>query len=154
MLYMLAKKIIITFSFLHIVFSQEINLIKDSSGDPVLSPVIKSLIVPGWGEYTLGYEKRAKIMALTESFIFISILGSYSNANRTEINYQAYAAQHAGVNIAGKIDNSGLILEIIYLLINLMKSICDGEILTRYMNKIMIGIGLGMMIVIENILRK
>ena len=102
MLYMLAKKIIITFSFLHIVFSQEINLIKDSSGDPVLSPVIKSLIVPGWGEYTLGYEKRAKIMALTESFIFISILGSYSNANRTEINYQAYAAQHAGVNIAGK----------------------------------------------------
>tara|TARA_X000001036_G_scaffold50914_1_gene40582 strand:+ start:2735 stop:3205 length:471 start_codon:yes stop_codon:yes gene_type:complete len=41
-------------------------------------------------------------MALTESFIFISILGSYSNANRTEINYQAYAAQHAGVNIAGK----------------------------------------------------
>tara|TARA_X000001036_G_scaffold50914_1_gene40581 strand:+ start:2562 stop:2735 length:174 start_codon:yes stop_codon:yes gene_type:complete len=57
---MLAKKIIITFSFLHIVFSQEINLIKDSSGDPVLSPVIKSLIVPGWGEYTLGYGKEPK----------------------------------------------------------------------------------------------
>ena len=101
MLRMVSKKIIITTFFLHIVFSQEINLIKDST-DPVLSPVIKSLILPGWGEYTLGFQKRAKVMALTESFIFVSILASYSSANRLEINYQAYAAQHAGVNNVGK----------------------------------------------------
>jgi len=98
---MVSKKIIITTFFLHLVFSQEINLIKNST-DPVLSPVIKSLILPGWGEYTLGFQKRAKIMALTESFIFVSILASYSSANRLEINYQAYAAQHAGVNNVGK----------------------------------------------------
>jgi len=98
---MVSKKIIITTFFLHIVFSQEINLIKDST-DPVLSPVIKSLVLPGWGEYTLGFQKRAKVMALTESFIFVSILASYSSANRLEINYQAYAAQHAGVNNVGK----------------------------------------------------
>ena len=101
MLWMVSKKIIITTFFLHLVFSQEINLIKNST-DPVLSPVIKSLILPGWGEYTLGFQKRAKIMALTESFIFVSILASYSSANRLEINYQAYAAQHAGVNNVGK----------------------------------------------------
>ena len=41
-------------------------------------------------------------MALTESVIFISILGSYSNSNKFESNYQAYAAQHAGVSPIGK----------------------------------------------------
>jgi hypothetical protein len=101
MLWMVSKKIIIISFFLHVVFSQEINLTNDST-NPVLSPVIKSLILPGWGEHTLGYQKRAKVMALTESFIFISILGSYSNANRIEINYRAYAAQHAGVSTVGK----------------------------------------------------
>jgi|TARA_B100001996_G_scaffold102141_2_gene76665 hypothetical protein len=98
---MVSKKIIIISFFLHIVFPQGINSIKDSK-EPVLSPIIKSLLLPGWGEYALGYNKRAKVMALSESFIFISILGSYSNANRIEINYKAYAAQHAGVNTIDK----------------------------------------------------
>ncbi len=101
MLRMVSKKIIIISFFLHIVFPQGINSIKDSK-EPVLSPIIKSLLLPGWGEYALGYNKRAKVMALSESFIFISILGSYSNANRIEINYKAYAAQHAGVNTIDK----------------------------------------------------
>ena len=83
------------------VFSQEINLNKDSR-DPVISPVLKSLIFPGWGEYALGYQQRGRIMALTESVIFISILGSYSNSNTFESNYQSYAAQHAGVSTVGK----------------------------------------------------
>ena len=83
------------------VFSQEINSNNDSR-DPIISPVLKSLIFPGWGEYALGYQQRSRIMALTESVIFISILGSYSNSNKFESNYQAYAAQHAGVSPIGK----------------------------------------------------
>ena len=98
---MVSKKIIIIFLFLQVVFSQEINLNKDSR-DPLISPVLKSLVFPGWGEYSLGYQQRGRIMALTESVIFISILGSYSNSNKFESNYKAYAAQHAGVSPIGK----------------------------------------------------
>tara|TARA_B100001123_G_C14926271_1_gene873844 strand:+ start:18 stop:659 length:642 start_codon:yes stop_codon:yes gene_type:complete len=98
---MASKKIITAFLLLQIGFSQEINLNNDSK-DPVLSPILKSLIFPGWGEYALGNKKRGKVFAVTESFIIISILGSYSKANTFKSNYEAYAAQHAGVSILGK----------------------------------------------------
>jgi len=98
---MVSKKIIIIFFFFHLVFSQELNLDKNFE-KPFISPVLKSLILPGWGEYSLGHKKRARIMALSESVIFFSILGSYSNANKFEQNYKSYAAEHANVITAGK----------------------------------------------------
>ena len=98
---MVSKKIIIIFFFFHLVFSQELNLDKNFE-KPFISPVLKSLILPGWGEYSLGHKKRARIMALSESVIFFSILGSYSNANKFEQNYKSYAAEHANVITTGK----------------------------------------------------
>ena len=98
---MVSKKIIIIFFFFHLVFSQEVNLDKNFE-KPFISPVLKSLILPGWGEYSLGHKKRARIMALSESVIFFSILGSYSNANKFEQNYKSYAAEHANVITTGK----------------------------------------------------
>ena len=82
---MASKKIITAFLLLQIGFSQEKNLNNDSK-DPVLSPILKSLIFPGWGEYALGNKKRGKVFAVTESFIIISILGSYSKANTFKSN--------------------------------------------------------------------
>lgn len=98
---MASKKIITAFLLLQIGFSQEINLNNDSK-DPILSPILKSLIFPGWGEYALGNKERGKLFAVTESFIIISILGSYSKAKTFKSNYEAYAAQHAGVSSLGK----------------------------------------------------
>tara|TARA_B110000014_G_C19887061_1_gene459026 strand:- start:33 stop:674 length:642 start_codon:yes stop_codon:yes gene_type:complete len=98
---MVSKKIIIIFFFFHLVYSQELNLDKDFE-KPFISPVLKSLILPGWGEYSLGYKQRGRIMVLSESVIFFSILGSYFYANKFEQNYKAYASEHANVATVGK----------------------------------------------------
>ena len=98
---MVSKKIIIIFFFFHLVYSQEINLDKDFE-KPFISPVLKSFILPGWGEYSLGYKQRGRIMVLSESVIFFSILGSYFYANKFEQNYKAYASEHANVTTIGK----------------------------------------------------
>ena len=98
---MVSKKIIIIFFFFHLVYSQELNLDKDFE-KPFISPVLKSLILPGWGEYSLGYKQRGRIMVLSESVIFFSILGSYFYANKFEQNYKAYASEHANVTTVGK----------------------------------------------------
>ena len=96
-----SKKIIIIFFFFHLVYSQELNLDKDFE-KPFISPVLKSLILPGWGEYSLGYKQRGRIIVLSESVIFFSILGSYFYANKFEQNYKAYASEHANVTTIGK----------------------------------------------------
>ena len=98
---MVSKKIIIIFFFFHLVYSQELNLDKDFE-KPFISPVLKSLILPGWGEYSLGYKQRGRIIVLSESVIFFSILGSYFYANKFEQNYKAYASEHANVTTIGK----------------------------------------------------
>ena len=98
---MVSKKIIIIFFFFHLVYSQELNLDKDFE-KPFISPVLKSFILPGWGEYSLGYKQRGRIMVLSESVIFFSILGSYFYANKFEQNYKAYASEHANVTTVGK----------------------------------------------------
>ena len=98
---MVSKKIIIIFFFFHLVYSQELNLDKDFE-KPFISPILKSLILPGWGEYSLGYKQRGRIMILSESVIFFSILGSYFYANKFEQNYKAYASEHANVTTIGK----------------------------------------------------
>ncbi len=98
---MVSKKIIIIFFFFHLVYPQELNLDKDFE-KPFISPVLKSLILPGWGEYSLGYKQRGRIMVLSESVIFFSILGSYFYANKFEQNYKAYASEHANVTTIGK----------------------------------------------------
>ena len=98
---MVSKKIIILFIFFEFIYSQELNLNRNSEKHSN-SPILKSLILPGWGEYSLGYKQRGRIMALSESLLFISILSSYSFANKFQENYKAYATQHANVNPANK----------------------------------------------------
>ena len=67
-----------------------------------LDPVIKSLIVPGWGQKTLGKPKRARFFNYLESGILLTIIGSSTFANIKRKNYIAFASKHAAISSAGK----------------------------------------------------
>ena len=65
--------------------------------DRSLDPVIKSFLVPGWGQNELGYKKRSKIYGYLEVGILVSIYTSSKYSNEIKRNYIAYAAKHADV---------------------------------------------------------
>jgi hypothetical protein len=67
-----------------------------------LDPVIKSLIVPGWGQKTLGKPKRARFFNYLESGILLTIIGSSTIANIKRKNYIAFASKHAAISSSGK----------------------------------------------------
>lgn len=67
-----------------------------------LDPVIKSFLVPGWGQNELGYKKRSKIYGYLEVGILVSIYTSSKYSNEIKRNYIAYASEHAGVISKGK----------------------------------------------------
>jgi len=67
-----------------------------------LDPVIKSLIVPGWGQKTLGKPKRARFFNYLESGILLTIIGSSTFANIKRKNYIAFASKHAAISSSGK----------------------------------------------------
>ena len=63
------------------------------------SPIMKSLILPGWGELSIGNKKRAKIFLYTESILVISAYSFNSLSNIYKSDYIAYAKIHADVNL-------------------------------------------------------
>ena len=46
-----------------------------------LDPVIKSLIIPGWGQKSLGKPKRARLFNYIESGILITLISSSTFSN-------------------------------------------------------------------------
>ena len=61
-------------------------------------PVIKSLIIPGWGEYSFGYHNRAKLfllsdaLSITQFVIYFSLNRSYNKGALL------FAAENAGAD--------------------------------------------------------
>jgi len=64
----------------------------------------KSFILPGWGEHSLGYQKRGFGFNGTEILCWLTYAAFQFYAQGMEKNMEAYAAQHAGVSTAGKDD--------------------------------------------------
>ena len=64
--------------------------------------MLKSFIVPGWGEKILKYEKRAKIFSNIELSLWISCIGSYTYSYHQKKQYQSFASKHAGVYAKNK----------------------------------------------------
>jgi len=62
----------------------------------------KSLILPGWGESTLGIQKKARIFYTTEAALWTSALASGIFSNYFMQTSKAYSAEHAGVDVSGK----------------------------------------------------
>ncbi len=70
--------------------------------DPVKRPVLKSAILPGWGQAELGEPKRAKTYFIAEGALLLSWLGAYSAFQIQKTNYIAFAANHAQISTERK----------------------------------------------------
>jgi hypothetical protein len=59
--------------------------------------LIRSLILPGWGQLVLGEETSARRFIAAEASLWLSYLLTHGFKGQYEQDYRAYAAQHAGV---------------------------------------------------------
>ena len=86
------KKIIISLAF--ILFSHG-NVL-------CINPVLKSIIVPGWGEYALKEKKRSRLFSNIELSLWTACLGAYTYSHHSMLKYKSFAIEHAGVFSSGK----------------------------------------------------
>ena len=90
------KLILISFIFCNI------NLYGQIQKESKLDPVIKSLIIPGWGQKSLGKPKRARLFNYIESGILLTLISSSTFSNIEKKNYIAFASKHAAISSSGK----------------------------------------------------
>ncbi len=95
------KQIVTAVVLLQVLYTQQLDPTVDQQ-KPFFSPVVKSLVLPGWGEYSLDNQIRGRIFVLSETVLLLAILGSYSVSQRQETEFRAYAAEHAGIIPVGK----------------------------------------------------
>ena len=86
------KKIIISLAF--ILFSHCKVL--------CINPVLKSIIVPGWGEHALKEKKRSRLFSNIELSLWTACLGAYTYSHHSMLKYKSFAVEHAGVFSSGK----------------------------------------------------
>lgn len=76
-----------------------------SGGSDGFSYFWRSLIVPGWGEYKLGYKNQAAGFFITDILLIGAALGlNYYSDLRTD-EYKDYAVMYAGISTSGKTDS-------------------------------------------------
>ena len=63
---------------------------------------LQSLILPGWGEQTLGETKRAHSFFMREVALWVVYIGGKKVANWYENDYIAFAELHSDVDMGGK----------------------------------------------------
>jgi len=95
------KQIVAAIVLTQVLYTQQLGPTVDQQ-KPFFSPVVKSLVLPGWGEYSLDNQIRGRIFVLSETVLLLAILGSYSVSQRQETEFRAYAAEHAGISPFGK----------------------------------------------------
>ena len=78
------------------------KLICQPVNEKAIDPIIKSFLVPGWGQSELGYKERSKMYNYIEIGILLSMFSSTKYSNEIKRNYIAYATEHAGVISNGK----------------------------------------------------
>ena len=72
-----------------------------SAGSP-LSAFVRSLLVPGWAQYSNGNRASATRFALAEGLLFAGYFGMTSVSSIREDNYRTFATEHAGASPQGK----------------------------------------------------
>ena len=63
---------------------------------------LQSLLLPGWGQHSLGESKRATNYLIREAALWLIFVGSKKSADWYESDYTAFAELHANVDMAGK----------------------------------------------------
>lgn len=64
--------------------------------------LLKSAVIPGWGEYSLGHTDRAQSFWLREGAIWLAFVGSRSMENWYRSDMEGLASLHAGTNISSR----------------------------------------------------
>ena len=95
------KQIVTAIVLTQVLYTQQLGPTVDQQ-KPFFSPVVKSLVLPGWGEYSLDNQIRGRIFVLSETVLLLAILGSYSVSKRQDAEFRAYASEHAGISPIGK----------------------------------------------------
>tara|TARA_B100002051_G_scaffold81139_1_gene77516 strand:+ start:10103 stop:10720 length:618 start_codon:yes stop_codon:yes gene_type:complete len=68
-------------------------------GAPKIHPVVKSLMVPGWGEASLGHQKSSRFFIHSEAILLVGCLSAYKIGDIKQNEYIAFANEHAGAKI-------------------------------------------------------
>lgn len=89
--------ILVIVSIINLLFAQD--MLSTSSK---ISPILKSAILPGWGEYELNESSRGNFFRTTEIVGIALTAFSFVRANSIASTYQGFAAEHAKVDIDGK----------------------------------------------------
>ena len=63
---------------------------------------LQSLVIPGWGEQTLGESKRAQSFFIREAAFWLFYIGVKKTSDWYESDYTAFAELHADVDMVGK----------------------------------------------------
>ena len=63
---------------------------------------LRSLILPGWGEISKGHISKGKVFLYSEALLWVSLIGSSKASDWYYSDQRAFAAQHAGIDIALK----------------------------------------------------
>ncbi len=67
-----------------------------------VSPVLKSMLVPGSGEFSLGNQKRGRLFFTSELVLLTGAIGTATLASYERTASRAYAVEKAGVALDGK----------------------------------------------------
>ena len=67
-----------------------------------LNPVLKSSLIPGWGEAVLENNKRARLFSSIELSLWTACLATYTASYHQMLQYQSFAVKHAGVDADNK----------------------------------------------------
>ena len=89
---MYKKTTLILLLFIGLLYGKSVNI----------HPMLKSAILPGWGEAALEKPKRARIFRLTEVSLISACISAYTFSGHQANQYKSFAAKHAGVNSHGK----------------------------------------------------
>ncbi|MBN2281187.1 MAG: hypothetical protein JXQ65_11450 [Candidatus Marinimicrobia bacterium] len=88
-------------AFSTLLFSQEVGEKTYSVGETRLT-VLKSIVLPGWGEHSLGHHKRGYFFNSTELTGWLAYAAFTVYGKQTRNDMRTFAADHAGVSVAGK----------------------------------------------------
>ncbi len=69
---------------------------------PGINPVMKSLFIPGTGEYALNHPIRGRVFILSETLFWTAFTAAVITSNNFAQRYQAMAADFAGVDPSNK----------------------------------------------------
>ena len=67
-----------------------------------LNPILKSTLIPGWGEAVLENNKRARLFSSIELSLWTACLATYTASYHQMLQYQSFAVKHAGVDADNK----------------------------------------------------